>query len=158
NAAERMLLSCRTELKRCLWDLRNDALDVRNMSDAIQKALAPVKGNAILSVRFNVIRSNLDESTFHAVIRIVRELVSNAIQHGRASHVCVAGDLAGDALSFSVKDDGTGFDVATAPGPADGHFGLAGVSERVKRHNGRVQVESSPGKGTKINVKLQVKN
>ncbi|MBQ6330868.1 MAG: hypothetical protein IJI35_17770 [Kiritimatiellae bacterium] len=158
NAAERMLLSCRTELKRCLWDLRNDALDVGNMSDAIQKALAPVKGNAILSVRFNVIRSNLDESTFHAVIRIVRELVSNAIQHGRASHVCVAGDLAGDALSFSVKDDGTGFDVATAPGPADGHFGLAGVSERVKRHNGRVQVESSPGKGTKINVKLQVKN
>ena len=158
NAAERMLLSCRTELKRCLWDLRNDALDVRNMSDAIQKVLAPVKGNALLSIRFNVIRSNLDESTFHAVIRIVRELVSNAIQHGHASHVYVAGDMSDGVLSFSVRDDGAGFDVATAPGPAAGHFGLAGVSERVRRHNGKIEIKSSPGKGTKINVKLQMKN
>ena len=156
NAAERMLLSCRTELKRCLWDLRNDALDVRNMSDAIQKVLAPVKGNAILATRFNVIRPNLDESTFHAVIRIVRELVSNAIQHGHASHVYIDGDMSGDELYFSVIDDGVGFDVATAPGPAAGHFGLAGVFERVRRHNGKFEVESSPGKGTKVSIALKL--
>lgn len=156
NAAERMLLSCRTELKRCLWDLRNDALDDRNMSDAIQKALAPVKGNAILSIRFNVIRSNLDESTFHAIIRIVRELVSNAIQHGHASHVYVAGDMSDGVLSFSVMDDGAGFDVSTAPGPAAGHFGLAGVSERVRRHNGKFEIESSPGKGAKFSIELKL--
>ena len=155
NTAERMLLSCRTELKRCLWDLRNDTLDAKNMSDAMQKVLAPVKGNALLTIRFNVIRSDLDESTFHTVIRIIRELVSNAIQHGHASHVNVVGDLSNSVLSFSVKDDGLGFDVSTAPGPADGHFGLAGVSERVRRHGGKVEIESSPGKGTKVTVKIQ---
>lgn len=156
NAAERMLLSCRTELKRCLWDLRNDALDVRDMSDAIQKVLAPVKGNAVISVRFKVIRSDLDESTFHTVVRVIRELVSNAIQHGHASHIDIAGDLSDGALSFSVMDDGTGFDVATAPGPADGHFGLAGVSERVRRHGGKTEIESTPGKGTKISIMLKL--
>lgn len=156
NTAERMLLSCRTELKRCLWDLRSDALDIKNMTDVIHRVLAPVKGNVDLSVRFNIARSRFDDSTLHATICIIRELVSNAIQHGRATHVGIVGELKNDVLSFSVKDDGAGFDVATAPGPADGHFGLAGISERAKRHGGKMEIESLPGRGTRISVSLKI--
>ena len=156
NTAERMLLSCRTELKRCLWDLRSDALDIKNMSDVIRRVLAPVKGNADLSVRFNIARSRFDDSTLHATICIIRELVSNAIQHGRATHVGIVGALTNDVLSFSVKDDGTGFDIKAAPGPADGHFGLAGISERAKRHAGKMEIESSPSQGTRVSVTLKI--
>ena len=158
NTAERMLLSCRTELRRCLWDLRSDTLDIKNMSDVIHKVLAPVKGNADLSVRFNIARSRFDESSLHATICIIRELVSNAIQHGHATHICIVGELKDDMLSFSVKDDGTGFDVATALGLADGHFGLAGISERVKKHDGKMEIESSPDRGTRISVNFKIKH
>ena len=158
NTAERMRLSCRTDLKRCLWDLRSDTRDIKNMSDVIHKVLAPVKGNADLSVRFNIARSRFDESSLHATICIIRELVSNAIQHGHATHIGIVGELKDDMLSFSVKDDGTGFDVATAPGLADGHFGLAGISERVKKHDGKMEIESSPDRGTRISVNFKIKH
>ena len=154
NAAERMLLSCRTELKRCLWDLRNDTFDVRNMTDVVRKVLAPVQGNAQVSIRFNVDRSRLDDSTLHAVICIIRELASNAIRHGRASHVVIAGDLTDGILSFSVRDDGCGFDPSLCKGSVDGHFGLEGIRDRVKRFRGVFDVTSSPGGGSYAKIRL----
>lgn len=154
NAAERMLLSCRTELKRCLWDLRNDTFDVRNMTDVIRKVLASVQGTAQVSIRFNVDRSRLDDSTLHAVICIIRELVSNAIQHGRASHIAVAGDLTDGILSFSVKDDGCGFDPSGCKGSKDGHFGLDGIRDRVKRFSGIFDIKSFPSGGSYAKIRL----
>lgn len=156
NTVERMLLSCRSELRRCLWDLRNDALDEQNMTEVIRKVLAPVIGKAALLVRFNVFRSRLDDSTLHTVICIIRELASNAVAHGQATRLTVAGDLDGDNLAFSVRENGSGFDASACDGPAEGHFGLAGIRERVDRLCGTFILKSRPGKGsyTKITFRL----
>ena len=155
RAAERMLLSCRTELRRCLWDLRNDTLEERNMTDVVQKVLKPVIGNAELRIRFNVLRSRLDDSTVHAIISIIRELVSNAVQHGRATHVVVAGDLTDGVLAFSVSDNGTGFDPAACDGPGEGHFGLEGIRERVERLRGEFTLESAVSSGTRARIRFR---
>ena len=148
RSAERMLLSCRTELRRCLWDLRNDTLDEKNMTEVVRRVLKPVVGDAELRIRFNVPRQKLDDSTAHAIIRIIRELASNAVRHGRAAHIAVAGDLTDGTLAFSVTDDGCGFDPATCDGPGEGHFGLEGIRERVERLRGTFELRSSPGNGT----------
>ena len=156
NTVERMLLSCRSELRRCLWDLRNDALDEQNMTEVIRKVLAPVIGKATLLVRFNVSRSRLDDSTLHTVICVIRELTSNAVTHGQATRLTVAGDLDGDNLALSVRENGSGFDASAYDGPAEGHFGLAGIRERVDRLCGTFILKSRPGKGsyTKITFRL----
>ena len=57
ETAERMLLSCRTELRRCLWDLRGDTLEEANFNEAIRKTLAPVAIGVESIIRFNVPRS-----------------------------------------------------------------------------------------------------
>ena len=152
--AERMLLSCRTELRRCLWDLRGDALEDPNFSEAIRKTLAPVAVGVETIVRFNVPRARLNDTTAHSVLCIVRELVANAIRHGKAKTVRVAGELHDGALSFSVRDDGVGFDPAACSGPAEGHFGLEGVHERVKRLGGTFEITSKPGAGTRAEVTI----
>ena len=156
NVVERMLLSCRTELRRCLWDLRNDAFDERNMTDVIRKVLAPVLGKAELQVRFNVSRARLDDSILHSVICVIRELTANAVVHGRATHVSVAGDLDGDTLAFSVSENGRGFDSALCDGPAEGHFGLVGIRERVDRLCGTFLIESQPGKGSYAKIAFRL--
>ena len=89
---------------------------------------------------------------------MIRELVSNAIRHGRATKIRVAGEYHDGTLSFSVGDNGCGFDPLAVPGPSQGHFGLEGIRERTDRLDGSVKIESEPGKGTKVNVKLKVKN
>ena len=155
DSADRMLRSCRTELRRCLWDLRNDTLDEPDFSRAVAKAVTPVSGKAALHVRFGVRRSRLSDSTAHAILSICRELVSNAVLHGHAESIRIAGEAKDGAINFSVRDDGCGFDPAARPGRAEGHFGLDGIAERVKRLDGAFSINSTPGKGTRITVTVK---
>ena len=152
--AERMLLSCRTELRRCLWDLRGDTLEEANFTEAIRKTLAPVAIGVETIIRFNVPRSRLSDTTAHAVLCIIRELAANAIRHGKARALRIAGEFHDGTLSFSVRDDGGGFDPSACDGPTEGHFGLEGIRERIKRLGGTFRLESRPGAGTRAEVTL----
>ena len=152
--ADQILRSCRTELRRCIWDLRNDSLEDPDFNRAIRTTAEPVLGTAELAVRFNVPRSRLSDLTAHTVMSITRELISNAVRHGAARHVAVAGELRDGRLRFSVKDDGCGFDPATRPTSSDGHFGLDGISERLARFGGTAEFASQPYGGTRVVVSL----
>ena len=158
KTADRMLLSCRADLRRCLWDLKSDALNEPEFAKAIERTSEPVSGDARLLVRFAVNRNRLSDSTAHAILSICRELVANAVRHGKADKVQIAGELKDGALRFSVRDNGLGFDPTTRPGQTDGHFGLDGVAERIRRFNGQLQIDSTPGKGTRIVVTLRPKD
>ena len=147
-----VLGACRRELRDCISDLRDRTLEVRDTGEAIRKALVGRIGTATLSVDFNVPRSKLTDNTFHAVVRIVRELAINAVRHGHASRIDVRGGMTGGRLVVFVKDDGTGFDPAKRPGMAEGHFGLSGVEERLRRLGGGLRIDSAPGKGTVMEV------
>ena len=155
NTVDRMLQSCRTDLRRCLWDLKSDALDEPDLARAILKSAGPVAGDAHLQVRFDVRRALLSDTTAHTILSIVRELVGNAVRHGRAQNVRIAGERRNGRIRFSVRDDGAGFDPARRPGQADGHFGLDGVRERIKHFDGSLEIDSAPGTGTRIVVTLK---
>ena len=153
-AALRILKSSRVELDRCIRDLRSNALDNPNFADAIRQTLEPALTTADLALRFNVSRDQLDERTAHAVLSIIRELVSNAISHGRATQIRVAGEISTGQLKFAVSDNGTGFPAGEIPGVADGHFGLAGIRERIKDMNGTMEISTPRGHGTRIAITL----
>ena len=152
--AARTLKSCRDELRNCLWDLRNRALEEGSMDEAIRQTLAPHVAGIEVALRFNVPRERISDNTTHAILRIIRELVVNAIRHGHAKKIWIAGGIDGDRLLFSVRDDGSGFDPDTAPGFAEGHYGLVGITERVESLEGEFNIESSPGNGAKANIKI----
>ena len=150
--AAKALKSCRDELRNCLWDLRNQALEEPDMTKAVLKTLQPVVNDSRLAVRFNVPRARLSDNTAHALLRVIRELVVNAIRHGNATSVKVAGTIDNGKLLCSVTDDGRGFDPETAPGVLQGHFGLQGVQERVDEIGGTFEIASAPSKGTKATI------
>ena len=152
ETARAMLASCRQELRCCIWDLKSRTFEEKDMTEALQKTLAPHINEANLQVRFNVPRAILSESSAHDILRIVRELVINAIRHGHAKNIRVAGECRDGTVRFSVRDDGTGFSEADVPGPSQGHFGLQGIRERIGNRNGELSIESAPGMGTKVTV------
>ena len=152
--AENVLDSCREELRYCLWDLRNDTLSESSLADAIRRTLLPQIGDAGLRVRFDVPRALVSDNTAHAILCIIRELSVNAVRHGAATEIRVAGSHDGDRILFSVRDNGTGFDPAAAPGMDEGHFGLHGIRERLATLDGSLTVESSAGRGTKATVTI----
>ena len=154
TTAERMLQSSRTELTRCLWDLRGDALEETDFTRAIENTLRRLSLKADLHVRFNVLRTRVDDTAAHAILCIVRELVTNAVKHGKATEVRVAGETHENVISFSVRDNGTGFDTEHADGTDTGHFGLEGIRDRTNRLNDTFEITSSVGHGAKAVVTL----
>ncbi len=152
--AARTLQSCRNELRNCLWDLRSRALEEADLNEAIRRTIMPLVSDVDLSIRFNVPRKTLADDTAHVLMRILRELVQNAVRHGGASSVKIAGSLEDGILRFSVRDNGCGFDPETRPGVLQGHFGLQGIRERINQFNGEMKIESSPGNGARISISL----
>ena len=158
DIARQTLLSCRKDLRNCLWDLRNNALEESDVALAIRRTAEPHIGDAKLSIDFGVSRRKLTDNVLHAILCIVRELAVNASLHGDARRISVRGRLEGDILAIEVADDGTGFDPAHRPGVGEGHFGLLGVSERAESFGGHVRIDSSPGRGTVVCVTLHTKS
>ena len=156
SLAVKTLDSCRKDLRNCLWDLRNLTLEDEDVNDAIRRTLAPHIGNAKLAVRFNVPRELFCDNTVLAILRIIRELAINAVRHGKATSIKVAGSIDNGKLFFSVADNGSGFNPDTAPDMTQGHFGLQGIRDRIESFEGEMTIESAPGKGTKVSIFLNI--
>jgi len=152
--ARNMLRSCRSELRNCLWDLRGQSLEESDMEDAIRKTLLPHLKGIILHLRFNILRSRLSDNTAHTILQIIRELSVNAIRHGHATELRIAGSSEENLIRFSVSDNGTGFDPDSAPGVNDGHFGLEGIRERVRHLHGTFDIHPLTHGGTKAVISI----
>lgn len=154
EVATRTLKSCRDEMRNLLGDLRSQLLDEPDMEKALVRILEPQMDDAELHVRFTVPRARLTDIMARSLYSMIRELAVNAIRHGHATSIHVAGCIEDGRLLCSVRDNGEGFDPASAPGPEEGHFGLQGIRERMDAANGSVEIESSPGKGTRVVISM----
>ena len=88
---------------------------------------------------------------------VAQEAMTNALKHGEPRSILVRLVFSGETLRLTVEDDGCGFDPAQAATPREGHFGLQGMRERVKRLGGVVEIGSAPGKGTCVAVTVPVR-
>lgn len=87
--------------------------------------------------------------------RIAGEALFNIARHAEAKSVEVAISFAGHQLSVRIRDDGVGIpEEVMATGHKLGHFGLVGMRERAQRIGGALTIESQPGAGTEVGVKL----
>jgi signal transduction histidine kinase len=91
-----------------------------------------------------------------ACFRIIQEAVTNTMRHARAATLRIEIESLAPGLRFAIVDDGAGFDVeaARARALAGGSIGLAGMQERVEFLDGTLEIDSSPGRGTHIEVFL----
>ncbi|MGH2521938.1 MAG: sensor histidine kinase, partial [Anaerolineales bacterium] len=87
--------------------------------------------------------------------RIAQDLLSNVRQHAHASRAQMLLDLTEDAVRVTVEDNGSGFDVNETLGAKKG-IGLSTLRERVEMMGGQVQIDSAPGRGTKVSLLLPI--
>lgn len=89
-----------------------------------------------------------------AVVRLVREAVTNVVKHADARTVTVLLEFRARRLRVSVTDDGKGFSIAPEHNAPDGHFGLIGMRERADSVGAALRVRSAPGQGTTVVVEV----
>jgi signal transduction histidine kinase len=84
------------------------------------------------------------------LLLLAQEAVTNAVKHAAAKTISARLSFAPGEVTLEILDDGRGFDPPRAPGVSEGHFGLQGMRERVKRLGGTLRIESTPGGASRI--------
>lgn len=149
------------EARRSVIDLRAAPLQNRTLPEALA-ALVQETAQEGIEVNYSYSPTTdfppLPQRLEIGLYRIAQEALSNAYKHAQAEHICVTLTSRDDALCLFVQDDGRGFDPeevtqsAHLPGPKTGHFGLTGMSERVKLLGGTLCIDSEAGEGTCISA------
>lgn len=142
-----------SDLRRIATELRPLILDELGLPAALEWLTQTVTETAQLPVTFDVdpAAQRLDASARTAAFRIVQEALTNAVRHGRASHIRVSGRRRLNVFEIEVADDGCGIDPPSTP---SGRLGLAGMRERARLVGGSVDILGIAGKGTVVTVRL----
>ena len=153
-----LLTRSREEVRRSVWNLRSQSLENRSLPDALRDTAANLaEGRALrIEVASEGHARPLPDFIAGNLLLLAREALTNAIKHGAARNIEVRIAFRAADVEVTVKDDGRGFDTGDHPGPRDGHFGLQGMRERMKRLNGVLAITSAPEQGTRLSVTVPV--
>jgi two-component system sensor histidine kinase UhpB len=141
------------ELTGLARTLRPTALDDHGLVPALRAQLKVFSANTGVDTRFcpRGDMSRLGDEEEIAVYRVAQEALTNAARHGSPQRVEVHLFAGEEGAELRVHDDGNGFDLRARPG--DG-LGLEGMAERARLLGGELDVHSSPGRGTTVELKL----
>jgi signal transduction histidine kinase len=143
-------------LRRLMAELRPAVLDEQGLEAALRnQARAFEAANGVACDVHSALQARLAPELETVLYRVTQESLTNIGKHAHASRVTVSLASEQDGVRLRIQDDGVGFDPLAARGlVADGHFGLAGMRERVEMVGGRLVVDSTPGEGTTVDVQM----
>lgn len=97
----------------------------------------------------------LEAALEHAAYRITQECLLNACRHSKSQTAEVTVTANSRFLGLAIRDSGIGFSPHNVP---PGHFGLQGISHRIKSLGGRLEIASAPGSDTHVYIVLPVES
>jgi signal transduction histidine kinase/ligand-binding sensor domain-containing protein len=151
--------NCISEARESIWELRSPVQEKPSLADALRDMAEDA--TSLGAVQIDVVVKGrpveFGHNIAHHLLRIAQEATNNAIRHGHPNRVTIELDHEGDAVTLRVRDDGCGFtqDTHVTDSTRD-QWGLINMQERAERVGGRLDVVSSPGRGTTVEVAFQL--
>jgi PAS domain S-box-containing protein len=153
-SAVKLVDSMIVTLRRIASELRPRALDDLGLSAALEWQAQEFESRTRIPCRLTLPSEslNLEPDKSIAIFRIFQEFLTNVARHAHATTVAARLEWEGDHLIFQVHDDGKGFDPEAAG--ARKSLGLLGMRERALLLNGELQLQSAPGAGTTMTLRI----
>jgi PAS domain S-box-containing protein len=154
--ARERLAAVDRELDGIVFQLRPTALEDMGLADAIAAHAAQWGRHAGVAVDIashGPVQERLPPHVEAAVFRAVQEALTNVARHAQARGVALLVERTRGRLQVAVEDDGVGF-MPDATGAMRGQWGLLGMQERLAALGGEVQLESQPGRGTTVLMRV----
>jgi PAS domain S-box-containing protein len=154
NSALRVVDEMILTLRRISSELRPRPLDDLGLPAALEWQAQEFESRTGIPCQITLPQQSiaLDPERSTAVFRIFQESLTNVARHSRATRVDACLEAGPELLTFVVHDNGCGFDVEGAR--ARGSLGLMGMRERALLLNGELHVESIPGTGTALTLRI----
>jgi PAS domain S-box-containing protein len=143
------------DMRLLIFELRPPVLEQEGLVGALRARLAAVEARAGLETEFNqtAVRP-LPPAVESELYAVAREALNNTLKHARAEGVTVYLEFDEQSCCLTIADDGIGFDLEGAELGAG--YGLRGMRERVESIDGRLTLETSPGRGASVRVEVTV--
>jgi signal transduction histidine kinase len=146
------------DIRNFIFGLRPELLESADLVAGLSTLVDEFRVNTMIDVELSVGAgaADLPLDARAQVLHIAREALSNAARHSGATHVDVSIDSDGDEHLLTVDDNGRGFDSGRVG--ETGHFGLSNIAARAASVGGELALESAPGSGTRIIVRIPIAN
>jgi signal transduction histidine kinase len=157
---EGLLNKVEQQLRRYSHELRPTVLDDLGWIPAIQFLAESVSKRTHLLIQVKAaFAGRLPGATETALYRIAQEALTNASKHAKATRVWIQVRREDGTLCCSIRDDGEGFDIRAvhAKGKRRG-LGLIGIQERLNAVGGTLSINSAPGRGTKLLIRIPLED
>lgn len=151
-------------LNAAIADLRNYVLGLRPirgsdrpLSESLPKLGNRTGANALLDVDVTVepaAEAGLDQAGREAVFYVAADALGNVARHARARHAGLSLRRENDSVLLEIVDDGVGYDIATSVGG----LGLRNMRERAFNAGARLDVSSTPGAGTRLQMRIPIRS
>ncbi|MDB5391843.1 MAG: putative two-component system sensor kinase [Planctomycetaceae bacterium] len=150
--------NCLREARRSVAGLRSPTSDESELAAAVAQVARGLTDGSDLRLKLKLVKSprGLSADVEYNIVRIVQEAISNAVKHSGGGNVDVLMNYSPLQLSFSVTDDGVGFDVTNREFAQHGHYGLIGMRERATQIGAELKLESAAGRGTTVRLILPI--
>lgn len=146
--------SAHAEMRALIQQLRPPLLGEGSLADALRRLAAEEAARARVAVGVHSTGPARPTAADADLLRVAQEAITNAIRHARPGRIDVKLRYGPGDLTLEVRDDGAGFD-PDAP-VRGGAAGLRGMRERVAALGGDFAVESGPGEGTRLSVRVPI--
>lgn len=144
------LIDCIHEIRNLSHGLLPPAVYSKSLVESLESLVENVEGCTKFAISFQVERYHraVGNELALAVYRIVQEQLNNIIKHAHASAVTIRLSQCQEGTSIVIEDDGIGFNTATQ----SKGIGLRNMANRVKAFNGKFSLQSSQGKGCRLQM------
>lgn len=149
---ERISSEALREMQALLIELRPACLDGAGLVPALREICAAYHDRLGVTVDADLDDVTVPAPIEHALLRITQEACANAVRHGGARQLAVSMTRQAGHVELAVRDAGAGFDPAV---PHAGS-GLAHIRDRVAELGGTVVIDSAPGRGAVLTVRVPV--
>jgi signal transduction histidine kinase len=142
------------DIRRISQELRPALLDDMGLRAGLERYCGDVSARAAVPIDVSVRLADerLDSEVETVLYRIVQEAITNALKSASPSRIDISlDDLTGD-LRLVIADDGSGFDPDAVKGA--GGLGLTGMRERAELIGGKLEIRSTPGRGTSVELEV----
>jgi PAS domain S-box-containing protein len=144
------------EIRKLSKELITPSLNDLGLIQSIKELIRSIQMVKKMKIRLNI--SGLDENSLLPeqkinVYRIIQEQLNNILKHAHATTVVIELNKMKERISLQVKDDGRGFD----PRARRKGVGISNIISRAELYNGKVEIDTAPGRGCRLEVILNSK-
>ena len=150
RAVERISEEALRDMQTLLAELRPASLDGAGLTAALLDICAAYQERLGVAVDASVDDVAVPADVEHALLRVTQEACANAVRHGGARRLAVSLTGLDGQVELVIRDGGSGFD----PAARSAGSGLAHIRDRVAEIGGTVDIDSAPGRGTTLTVRV----